>query len=67
MKRVEVLREHAKGLRALAESFDAPQTKEELLLLAERCDRLALKVAREISDRLQQPISGLGSGKAPTT
>ena len=71
MKRVEALREHAKGLRALAEGFDGTQIKEELLFLAERCDRLALIVASEISDRLQQPISGLGSGrdggKAPTT
>ena len=58
MKRVEVLREHARALRALAASFDLPQIKEELLFLAERSDRLATNIARHISDRLQQPISG---------
>ena len=44
--------------RTLAQSFDDPQIKEELLNFADRCDRLAVNMARPISDRLAQPISG---------
>jgi len=42
MKSVHVVREQAATLRALTESFESPQIKEELLFLAERCDRLGL-------------------------
>jgi hypothetical protein len=58
MKRVEVLREQAGVLRTLAASFDMPQIKLDLLNLAERCEQMAEKVAREISVRPAQPISG---------
>jgi len=58
MKRVDLLREQAAQLRSLVDSFSLPQIKEELLFLAERCDRLAAIMAREISDRRAQPISG---------
>jgi hypothetical protein len=53
-----MLRDQARTLRQMAESFDNPQTKEDLLNLATRCDQLATRIAREISERLQQPISG---------
>jgi hypothetical protein len=58
MKRVDILREQAVVLRRLVDSFDSPQIKEELLFLADRCDRLAGNMAHQISDRLTQPISG---------
>jgi hypothetical protein len=57
MKRVEILKEQAVVLRTLAESFDVPSIKEDLLNLAERCDRLAINMARQISDQLERPIS----------
>ena len=57
MNRVEILREQAAVFRNLVERVTSPQFKEELLFLAERCDRLADNMAREISDRLTQPIS----------
>jgi len=52
LKRVDALREQATLLRTLAQSFESPQIKEDLRLLAERCDKLAVGAAREISDRL---------------
>ncbi len=58
MRRVEILREQARVLRDLSKSFELPQIKEELLFLAERCDRLAAIMVRETWERLQQPISG---------
>jgi hypothetical protein len=58
MKRVEVLREQAGVLRTLAASFDMPQIKQDLLNLAERCEHMAEQIAREISSRLAQPMSG---------
>ena len=58
MKSVQVVREQATTLRALTESFERPQIKEELLFLAERCERLAVLMTHEIFDRRSQPISG---------
>jgi hypothetical protein len=58
MKSVHVVREQAATLRALTESFESPQIKEELLFLAERCDRLAVLMTDEIFDRRSRPISG---------
>ena len=57
-KRVTAVREQAAALRSLAEIFELPQIKEELLFLAERCDRLAVLIARELWERANQPISG---------
>ena len=57
-KRVTAVKEQAAALRSLAESFDLPQIKEELLFLAERCDRLAVLITRELWERMRQPIGG---------
>jgi hypothetical protein len=57
MKRVQILQEQSVLLRKMAESFDDPTMKSDLLNLAEQCDRLAAAAARKISDRLQQPIN----------
>ncbi len=65
MRRVEVLREQAAMLRTLADSFDAPEIKADLLALADRCDQLAARVARQISDRLQEPIAAKRSPVHP--
>jgi hypothetical protein len=58
MNRVDILREQAAVFRSLVVRVELPQFKEELLFLAERCERLAGNMARQISDRLVQPISG---------
>jgi len=63
MKQTETLREQAALLRNLAAGFDISSIKEDLLNLAGRCDQLADKAAREISDPLARPISEI-SGKA---
>ena len=56
--RATAVKEQAAALRSLAESFDLPQIKEELLFLAERCDRLAVLIVRELWDRMGRPIGG---------
>jgi hypothetical protein len=45
---VDYLRQQAKSLRALAEGQANPEIREELLALAEECER----VAKEMADRL---------------
>jgi hypothetical protein len=60
MQRVETLREQANLLRRLAESFELPQIKEDLLHLAARCDELAGNVARALAEERARPIAELG-------
>ena len=60
MQRVETLREQANLLRRLADSFETPQIKEDLLNLAARCDQLAASVARLLADERARPIADLG-------
>ncbi|HLJ22230.1 MAG TPA: hypothetical protein VKU84_18625 [Stellaceae bacterium] len=50
-------------MRRLADSFDIPQIKEDLLNLAERCDRLAARVARELQEERARPIADLSKGR----
>ena len=58
MERVKTLRQHAHLFRTLAKSFkESPTINEDLLALARRCDELAVTAAREIKERLSQPIS----------
>ncbi len=64
MARVETLREQANLLRRLAESFEMPQIKEDLLNLAERCDQLAASVARLLAEERARPIADLGKRDA---
>lgn len=51
MPRVEVLREQAQLLRNLAESFEIPEIRQDLFNLADRCERLAATVERELAER----------------
>jgi len=60
MQRVETLRDQANLLRRLAESFELPQIKEDLLHLAARCDELAANVARALADERSRPVAELG-------
>ncbi len=60
MQRVATLRDQANLLRRLAESFELPQIKEDLLNLAARCDELAANVARALAEERARPISDLG-------
>jgi hypothetical protein len=59
VQRANTLRDQAKLMCRLAESFDAPQIKEDLLNLAERCDLLATRVARELAEEGARPIADL--------
>jgi len=69
MQRVEILRDQANLLRRLADSFEVPQIKEDLLNLAARCDQLAANVARALAEERSRPISDLGkrSGTEPSS
>jgi hypothetical protein len=49
MDRVETLKEQAAILRRLAESFDVPALKNDLLKLAQRCEEMAAEVATQLS------------------
>ena len=59
MGRIEVLREQADLLRRLAMSFQSPQIKEDLLSLAERCDRLAAKFTRGLAEQQLRPVADI--------
>ena len=51
MPRIELLREQAQLLRKLAESFEMPEIRQDLFNLADRCEQLAAKLARELAER----------------
>ena len=55
MPRAEVLREQAQLLRKLAESFEMPEIRQDLFNLAERCEQLAAKLARELGEGRTRP------------
>ena len=50
MNRVDTLREQSAILRTLAESFDEPTIRADLLALAQRCERLAEVVIAKIPE-----------------
>jgi hypothetical protein len=56
MDRMLVLREQAKILRALAETFDTPRIQDQLLAIAKRCDALAASVEDEHQDELEDSM-----------
>jgi hypothetical protein len=58
MNRVEILREQASLIRSLARSFDTPELRTGLLVLANRCEELADEAQGEITERKARPISG---------
>ena len=47
MTRVDLLRSQAEVLRRLAESFDIPDLRRDVLALAVRCEELAAQVLHE--------------------
>jgi hypothetical protein len=55
MERLALLREHARDLRKLARSFDTPQDREQLLAIAEWCERLADSIERSPSKDMRKP------------
>jgi hypothetical protein len=59
MGRIETLREQADLMRRLAMSFDSPQIKQDLLGLAERCDRLAAKFSRGLAEQQMRPVADI--------
>lgn len=64
MQRVDKLKDQANLLRRLADSFEVPQIKEDLMHLAARCDELAAKVARMLAEEQARPIAELGKRRA---
>jgi hypothetical protein len=60
MGRIETAREQADLLRRLAMSFDSPQIKQDLLGLAERCNRLAAKFSRGLAEQQMRPVAKTG-------
>jgi hypothetical protein len=55
MTRVEVLRQQAKIMRSLAESFGSPSIRDDLIGLAKRCEALASEIESKHRDTLQRP------------
>jgi hypothetical protein len=47
MTRLDFLRSQAQVLRRLAESFDVPELRRDVLAIAARCEELASEVLRE--------------------
>ena len=57
MDRMAALREQAKILRTLADSFDIPSIRDELVDLAKSCEALAATIEVEHRDAPQDPLS----------
>ena len=57
MQRATVLREQAALMRRLAEGFDGPQIRQDLLNLAEKCEALAARVAGELDETQKSPAA----------
>lgn len=55
MECLALLREHAGDLRKLARSFETPQVCEQLLSIAELCERLADSIERGPPDETPKP------------
>ena len=51
MEQIETLRERASIIRSLAQSFDQPVVRADLLLLAMRCEEMAEEAESEITER----------------
>ena len=58
MDQVETLREQARALRSLATPFETQIVRDDLLILAKRCEEMADEVEREIPESKAQWISG---------
>lgn len=54
MTLTEALRKQASALRLLATDFEADLIRDDLIRLGERCDELADKVEREITERMRR-------------
>jgi len=55
MKRAETLREQADVLRAIAQTFDDPVIRGDLLRLAERCEALAAQIVGAVQRDQSRP------------
>ena len=55
MERLALLREHAGDLRKLARSFETPQYREQLLGIADSCERLADSIERGPPEEMRKP------------
>ena len=55
MERLELLREHAIGLRKLARGFETSQVRDQLLRLAGMCEQLADSVERGPPEGMRKP------------
>jgi len=61
MDEVKTLREQARALRSLATPSETQIVRNDLLILAKRCEELAREIEREIKGQLSRPISGRAS------
>ena len=50
MDQVKTLREQARALRSLPTRFETQIVRDDLLILAKRCEELANEIAREITE-----------------
>lgn len=55
MERLTLLREHAGDFRKLARSFETPQVRDQLLSIAELCERLADSIERGPAEEMRKP------------
>jgi hypothetical protein len=58
MEQIETLREQASIIRSLAQSFDQPVVRADLLILAMRCEEMAEEAESEITERRARVIDG---------
>lgn len=57
MERLALLREHAGDFRKLARSLETPHVRDQLLNIAELCERLADSVERGPPEEMRKPKS----------
>ena len=59
--RARMLREQAAVLRRLASSFEKPEVRGDLFILAKRCEELADEVGRDAPAESSRPVSAVAS------
>jgi hypothetical protein len=57
MKRVELLLEQSRVLRSLASSFDDARIREQLIEMADRCQKLASERERALHEGREPPTT----------
>lgn len=68
MTRLDFLRSQAEVLRRLAESFDVPDLRRDVLAIAVRCEELAAEILREEAQahRAATPLDEMASRRETT-